>query len=128
MINSSLWKTVVLILGDLLAIMLFVLIGKREHQLDATFLDSLVTAAPFIIAWLLVGGTAGVFKAEAYSRLGKTVVYITLVWLVAGSLGLALRAFVFQEGVSTPFIIVTLVSNLILLLIWRSIAAFALRK
>lgn len=126
--SSPLWKTVVLITGDILAIMLFVLIGKREHQLDASFVDSLITAAPFVIAWLLVGGTTGVFNAEAYSRLGKTVVYITLIWLVAGSLGLALRAFIFQEGVSMPFIIVTLVSNLILLLLWRVIALFALRK
>jgi hypothetical protein len=116
--NRNLW---ILLLGDLFVFLLFAYVGKSSHQMEITLLSIIETAAPFILGWFVVGYFTGIFKPAAYASLGQAIIKVALTWLVAGPIGLVLRAILFQEGFDFTFVIVTMISIAIFMLVWRTI-------
>lgn len=107
-------------LADTVAIIVFVAIGRRNHD-KGTAVDGIATvAAPFLIALL-----AGWIVARAWAR-PMQVEAAFIIWPVTVALGLVLRNVVFDRGTALPFIIVATAVTGVLLIGWRMVAARAL--
>lgn len=118
-----------LVVGDLLAFVVFAWLGRRSHA-EAAGLDALAetlgTAAPFIAGWFIVSPIAGAFRAGlAPTRMaGRTV----LGWLLAWPVALVLRALALQRGIPLTFALITGATNLVLLVGWRTAFAWLWRR
>lgn len=94
---------------DVVCIVIFVIIGRRNHDESTDAVGTLRTAAPFLIA--LLGAWVGAKAWRAPRALATGVV----LWIVTVVVGLGVRRFVFGDGTATPFVVVaTLVLGLLL--------------
>ena len=122
------WVRVILLAGDLVALMLFVYVGQRDHGTvnDAwPLLGILLSSWEFALLWIVAGWPLGAFPpAEEWT----TRVLLTrplLTWLVAAPLGLLLRALVLERLViQTLFFAATLGFGIIFLFVWRMLFIF----
>ena len=112
--------------GDLLAFLVFSAIGRASHS-EAAGIAALAqiaeTAAPFAIGWFVIAPLAGAFSADAASGPRRMLARTALAWMLAWPLGLLLRALIRQTGIPLSFAIITLLTNMLLLVGWRG--AFA---
>jgi hypothetical protein len=115
--------TALLLAGDLLALLAFVYIGQRDHDLvDSArpVLGVLQTAAPFILPWILAGWWLGAFRQGALSSPRRFLNTSLNTWLVAAPLGLLVRAYVLGRAViPTSFVLATLGFGGLFVLGWR---------
>jgi hypothetical protein len=124
--GSPAWRAL-LVLGDLVALFLFVLAGQMDHELlpDANPLwYTLTRALPFIAVWLAGGWLVGAFRIPApgsWRRLLWTLGWRALhAWLLAAPLGLLLRALLLGRAtIPTLFFAATLGFGALFLLVWR---------
>lgn len=102
-----------LLLLDIVAILVFVTIGRRTHDEGSAVGGIAKTAAPFTIAML-----AGWVLTRAWKRPyeGQTG---TITWIVTVALGLLLRRTIFDRGTATAFVIVATVFLGVTLIGWR---------
>ncbi|HBY98901.1 MAG: DUF3054 domain-containing protein [Ardenticatenaceae bacterium] len=127
--QASLVYTALLVIGDVIAFVVFAWIGRRSHA-EAAGLDAIAqtlgTAVPFIAAWFLISPVTGTFGTElGPARMaGRTALGWLLVWPAA----LLLRALALQRGVPLIFALITGVTNLVLLVGWRSVFAWLWRR
>jgi uncharacterized membrane protein YbjE (DUF340 family) len=99
---------------DVVAILVFVMLGRRSHHEDGSFLSAtLKVAAPFLIALVVGWVVARAWKAPTSFNTGITI------WLVTVVGGMLLRHFAFSKGTATPFIIVASSFTLVFLVGWR---------
>lgn len=99
---------------DVVAILVFVMLGRRSHHEAGSFLSAtLKVAAPFLIALVAGWLVARAWKAPTAFGTGVTI------WLVTVVGGMLLRRFAFSKGTATPFIIVASIFTLIFLVGWR---------
>lgn len=86
---------------DVFSVVLFVAIGRREHDQSGAFAAVLETAAPFLIglavAWMLT---------RAWRRPTKVITGI-VIWPVTVLVGMLVRNLVLDRGTATAFVIVT---------------------
>lgn len=120
--------TLVLILGDWLALALFVLIGQIDHEMvGANPLPRLLrTTAELALPWTVLGLLLGAFRYTTDWRgfFGRFVV----AWLAAAPLALLLRAYLHgQATIIVIFMVVTMSVGGGFLLAWRLIY-FLLRR
>ena len=89
---------------------LFVAIGRRNHD-ESTAIDGIATvAAPFLIALAVAWLSSRAWRTPGSMRTSL------IVWLVTVFGGLELRHFVFDRGTATPFVIVaTLVLGVLII-------------
>ena len=80
--------------------LLFVAVGRRNHDESAGISGVVEVALPFLIA--LISGWLVTRAWRSPQALSTGVV----IWLITVALGLALRNFLFDRGTATPFIIV----------------------
>ena len=94
---------------DVVCILLFVMIGRRNHGESTDAAGTLRTALPFLIA--LTGAWVG---ARAW-RAPRSLATGVLLWVSTVVVGLGVRRFAFGDGTATPFVVVaTLVIGLLL--------------
>jgi Protein of unknown function (DUF3054) len=104
-------------LADIVAILVFVAIGRRNHD-EGTTVDGIATvAAPFLIA---LG--VGWIVARAWTRPMQVEVAF-IIWPVTVALGMVLRNLAFDRGTALPFIIVATVVTGVFLVGWRMVVA-----
>ena len=85
---------------DIISVVLFVAIGRRNHD-ESTAIDGIATvAAPFLIALAIAWLSSRAWRTPGSMRTSL------IVWLVTVFGGLELRHFVFDRGTATPFVIV----------------------
>ena len=106
-------------LADVVAIVVFVAIGRRNHDEGTTVGGIVGVAAPFLIA-LAVGWIA----ARAWAR-PVQVESAFIIWPITVAVGMLLRNLVFDRGTALPFIIVTAVVTGVFLVGWRMVLARA---
>jgi hypothetical protein len=115
--------TMVLIIGDTLALLLFVLVGRRSHTMLNDFKAILVTAAPFVIAWFLVTPWFDLFRASVSRNWRKLIPRLLLAWAIGGPLALVLRALLqgrpVPGGIIPSFVAAALGFTTLFLLVWR---------
>ena len=103
---------------DVVAIIAFVIIGRRNHHEGSALSGVVKVAAPFLIALAL--GWMAVRAWKSPMAVGTGVI----IWLVTVVGGLALRKMAFDRGAAMPFIIVAGLFNLATLVGWRIVAEF----
>jgi hypothetical protein len=102
---------------DVLAVLIFVAIGRRNHHEDGNaVVGALKIGAPFVIA-LVVG-----WLVTRARRAPMAVLTGVGVWVCTVVLGLALRRVVFDRGIAIAFIVVATITLGVFLVGWRAIA------
>jgi hypothetical protein len=137
--RAGLWpgparRTAVLAIGDAVVFLVFAVVGRESHG-EATGLAAPLsvvgTAAPFAMAWFAIAPFVGAFSpmrtATTRGMLGRT----ELAWLCAWPLAMLLRLIGDAIG-SVPlvpgflaFAAVVLVTNALLLGVWRGLFSLA---
>lgn len=101
---------------DLVAVVAFVAIGRRNHDEDSGLGNLLEIAAPFMI---------GVAAGWAILRMWQSPLWSNRaigMWLITVAVGMTLRKTVFDRGTAVSFVIVTTVVLGVFLLGWRGVA------
>lgn len=111
----------ILILGDLVVLLIFFVMGKREHHMEITLSSVLSSAYPFLIAWLIIGFIFGVFNPERYRTWRSFIIKTLSAWVIAGLLGMTLRSLILWKQIDLQFTVVVIVFNLVTIAIWRLI-------
>jgi hypothetical protein len=117
--NQLSTRDMLLITGDLVCILLFAVLGLRNHDEGIT-LDGVIRAAtPFQAGWLTVIFAFGVRgRGELYDGRG-----VVRAWVPAWALGLVIRTVLFDHDLAPTFAMVALLVNGAFLLIWRGVFA-----
>jgi Protein of unknown function (DUF3054) len=98
---------------DVVAVVVFVAIGRRNHDEGMAISGVLAVAAPFLIA-LVVSWLGMRTWVEPFTRRSWATT-----WVITVVVGLLLRRFVFERGIATPFIIVATITLGVLLGVGR---------
>ena len=107
--RNVLWALV----ADVIGIIMFVAIGRRNHDEGVAPTGVIETAAPFLIALLIGWLIARAWNEPLTTRTG------TIIWVTTVALGMVLRKFVFDDGTATAFVIVATVFTGAVLNGWR---------
>lgn len=122
----------ILLLGDLIAILLFVFIGQQDHattDINNPILGLLRAAFPFLIMWLIVAPIVGAYPSAENITLRRLLLRGLNGWLIAAPLGLLLRAFLFERGgIPAIFMLLTLLVAGAFILIWRLLFGFVWQR
>jgi len=100
-------------IADVAVIVVFVAIGREEHNSGSSIAGLLETAAPFLIA--LAIGWLATRAWQNPTGVGRGLG----IWLVTILAGMNLRHYVFDDGTATAFIIVASAFTLAGLVGWR---------
>jgi hypothetical protein len=107
--RAVLWSLV----ADVVGIIVFVTIGRRNHDEGVAPAGVIETAAPFVIAVLVGWLFARAWKSPVAVGTGA------IIWVTTVALGMVLRKFVFDDGTATAFVIVATVFTGAVLNGWR---------
>ena len=98
---------------DVVAVVVFVAIGRRNHNEGTALSGILGVAAPFLIAlgisWIGLRTWREPFNQASFIA----------TWVITVFVGLLLRRVVFDRGIATPFIIVATITLGVLLAVGR---------
>ena len=89
---------------DVVAVVVFVAIGRRNHDEGTALSGVLGVAAPFLIAL----GISWIGLRTWREPFNRTSLIAT--WVITVFVGLLLRRLVFDRGIATAFIIVTVIT------------------
>lgn len=115
-----------LLAGDLVALLVFVLIGQADHDtlstanlLSHTALNAVSLGAP----WVVLAMVLGAYPApDAALALRPFLLRSGLAWLLAAPVGLWIRKILLARGaIPVPFLLVTLAAGGLMLLGWRAV-------
>jgi hypothetical protein len=101
---------------DVVVVLLFVAIGRRNHDEGSAFGELARVAAPF-----LIGLAAGWAAARAWRHPFELTTGATI-WIVTIALGMVLRRTLFDRGTAFSFVVVASVFTGVLLIGWRLVA------
>ena len=112
------YSSVILLIGDLIALLIFVLVGERSHELDQT--NFLMTTLPFIVPWIIAGYLLGAFPNADAITPRKIFGAAINAWFVVTPLGLFLRALVLNRpDILVPFYAAAFGFSGLFVLAWR---------
>lgn len=117
-----------LAVGDLVAFLVFGVLGLASHDLATTPASLFRTVAPFAVAWFALGPLLGAFRASTTSRPTQAWWRVLVIWLVCGAVGLLLRSWWLDRPFILTFAVVTVGVNMALLVGWRTGFALVARR
>lgn len=115
-------RSVGALVGDALAVLLFVAIGLMQHATPLTTSTVGLVAWPFLVGMLL--GHLAIRSWRAPFSLWPHGVFI---WAITIAAAMAIRT-LFGAGTETSFIIVTATFLALFMLGWRAVASFVTRR
>jgi hypothetical protein len=110
--------TLVAPLIDVVCVLVFVLIGRRNHDEGEALVEVLRTLAPFVI-----GLTAGWALLARTAQRGVAWRSGIVVWAATVVVGLILRRVAFDRGTAFSFVVVATLFLGVFLVGWRLLAA-----
>jgi hypothetical protein len=115
-------STVAVLAGDAVVVFAFLAVGLYTH--NEPFWEYPVhtvdVITPFLFAWLLVAGVAGLYHRRTLTSFRRTAALTAGGWILASLLGSALRATAFFPGdAPLTFVLVNLGIGMAFLLPWR---------
>jgi len=119
----------VLAVGDLLAVLVFVVVGEITHGVDPITQPGRVlgTLAPFLIGLAIVTFVGGLYTRDAIRSPRRAVSLIVPAWIGAVLIAQLLRATAFFPGdAAVTFAAVSVAVGGLLLLVWRAVASVLL--
>ena len=121
-IPEKTWRYL-LIIGDLLALILFVWVGQADHGTanDSNPIGGAIKASwEFALMWLLIGWTLGAFPQFKDWTVLTLLSRPLIAWLIAAPLSLLLRSLVLSRlNIPTLFLAATLGFGILFLWAWR---------
>ena len=111
--------------ADVVTVVVFVAIGRRNHDDDVDAIGVLEVATPFLIALALVWSVLSVAQRR---RSPIDPAWGASVWVGTLILGMVLRKFLFDDGTATAFVIVATVFLGTGMNGWRAIARSVVRR
>ena len=102
---------------DLAVVVVFVAIGRRNHDEGSAIGEVVRVAAPF-----LIGLATGWIVARAW-RQPFSLVTGTVIWVVTIAIGMVLRRTLFDRGTAFSFVVVATVFTGVLFVGWRLVAS-----
>lgn len=110
------------LIADAVAIVAFIVVGRRNHH-DAVDASGVVgTAAPFLLAlglgWLVL----------RLWRHPTSTTWALALWAITLTVGMVLRKVIWDDGTATAFVIVAGVATFVLLVGWRSVWTWRLSQ
>lgn len=103
------WEIIALVLGDILAVLIFVIIGRLSHRMvsaEGNLLAIINTGIPFAIAWVLVGIATGQYRPAALHPVMNIILRTLLTGVLASPLGGFLRSVWLGEALILSFLLV----------------------
>jgi len=88
----------------------------------------LAISAPFAAPWFIVAPSLGVFRYNTLARPKRMLLATTVAWLIAGSVGLLVRAAILQRAIVLPFAVTALTIVGALLLVWHGLLSIVLSR
>ncbi len=115
------WQRIsTLVLGDFLVFLVFATIGRRSHGEASDIWQIFLTALPFAAGWFLVAPFVGAYRRALMSNPRKMAQRTILAWILSWPVSMALRGIFVDHAIpAATFAAITLITNLILLLVWR---------
>lgn len=113
----------VLLVGDLVAFLLFAYYGKLAHHMPVSLLGILDTLAPFLVGWIVAVLVFRSYACKAYSSFGWLLLSTLLTWTLAAPIGLVVRVWWTGLPMTWTFTWVAYVITLAFLLGWRILFA-----
>jgi hypothetical protein len=110
--------------GDVVAILVFALIGLKNHKEGITAAGLARNTLPILGVWFAIAPRVGTYERPGVRTLVTT-------WAIAVPAGIVIRALILHHTVLSKqisFGIVALVATLVLLLAWRGLAAALSRR
>jgi hypothetical protein len=98
---------------DTFAVVLFVAIGRREHERDSAIAGLIGTAAPFLIALVIAWLVLRAWRRPVDLRTGVGI------WAIVVVGGMVLRNLVFGDGTAASFVIVATLFLALFIVGWR---------
>lgn len=98
---------------DTFSVVLFVAIGRREHEQDSAISGLLHSVAPFLIALVVAWLVLRIWNRPTDRLIGVGV------WAIVVAGGMLLRNLVFDDGTATSFIIVATLFLGLFIVGWR---------
>jgi len=98
---------------DTFSVVLFVAVGRREHDRESTIAGLIDTAAPFLIGLAVAWLALRVWNRPTDWRTGVAV------WALTLGVGTAMRRAVFDDGIALSFVIVAAAFLALFLIGWR---------
>ncbi|MEY4361023.1 MAG: hypothetical protein RL391_329 [Actinomycetota bacterium] len=111
-VRVALWALV----ADVASVVVFVAIGRRNHDETTGASGVFSTAAPFLLALAVTWALGRVWREPIGTGAGVST------WIGTVAIGMVLRNLLFDDGTATAFIIVATIFLGIVLNGWRSIA------
>lgn len=102
---------------DVFSVVVFVAIGRRNHDEGSVFSGVVRTAGPFLIGLAIGWVAAKGWRGPMTLRTGVTI------WVITVLAGMVLRRLVFDRGTAPAFVIVATVFLGACLIGWRAMAA-----
>jgi hypothetical protein len=119
----------ILLVGDLIAVVVFVVVGQRDHNLvnEANpALGVLLTTGEFALPWAVAGWLLGAFPRGDWEtiKVAPTLARSLNTWLVSAPIGVLVRSYVLGRVViPTVFLVATLGFGGLFVLGWRVVFA-----
>jgi hypothetical protein len=98
---------------DTFSIVLFVAVGRREHEREATVSGLIDTAAPFLIALALAWLVLRAWRTPTGWRTGVGI------WVIVIAAGMVMRSVIFGDGTAASFVIVATLFVGLFVVGWR---------
>lgn len=118
---GRMFRSVGALIGDVLAVMLFVIIGLFQHGQELSAQNMFLVGWPFLVGVLI--GHLAIRSWRAPFRLWPHGVFI---WAITVVCCMAIRT-LFSAGTETSFVVVTAIVTGVLMLGWRAVALFLTR-
>ncbi|MBA2363007.1 MAG: DUF3054 domain-containing protein [Chloroflexia bacterium] len=116
-----------LALGDVLALMAFLVVGLANHDRTSDLLtEGARIGVPFVIGWFAAAIALDAFAPQQGRR--ALMLRSTLAWAVGIAIALVLRNTVFGSQFSLVFAVIAYVFTGLFLLGWRGVYAFLLAR
>jgi len=116
----SLKDKVILATGDVAALTVFASIGRASHHEALSLVDSLGTAAPFIVGWVGASVLLGGYTKRAIESPLKTA---ASAWITGIPSGLLVRSLLKGHLPETTFVAISMAFTGVFLVGWRSVYA-----
>lgn len=114
---------IILIIGDFIVMLLFVLVGRSSHSMTADITAIMMTAVPFLFGWFVITPWFGLFSAAVSLNWRALLPRLILSWAIGGALALVLRTLLLGRpvpaGIIPSFAVAAMSFSTLFMLIWR---------
>ena len=118
--SLSIWQLPALVIGDLLMLLLFVALGRISHGMTSDWLINLLRiATPFVVGWAIAALLFGLYRSHLWDMSGVFLCRSALGIVTANGFAFLLRRVLFQDRVTIPFALTSLVFTALFVLAWR---------